>query len=132
MFQLVYASRPFGFDAAVLIAILFEARKYNAAHDITGALLVRNDLYIQLLEGAEPDVRALYARIARDDRHAHVTVLGERHVQRRMFADWAMKDDPLPTNIWPPDDTERMLAAPDPGAAFAVFTRLAAGRLQQV
>ena len=44
MLQLIYASRPFGFDTAMLAGILMDARRCNARDDITGMLVCRADL----------------------------------------------------------------------------------------
>ena len=56
--QIIYASRPFGFDAALLAGILMDARRCNARDGITGALICRDDLFLQLLEGPEEEVEA--------------------------------------------------------------------------
>ena len=53
MKQLIYRSEPFGFDRATLAGILMTARRNNRRDDITGALLCRSDLYLQLIEGPE-------------------------------------------------------------------------------
>ena len=100
LIQLVYASRPFGFDEATLSAILMDARRANARDDITGALIARHDLYLQLLEGPRDKVAAAYQRIRRDDRHLEVTRLVERPVEARMFPGWAMRDDPAQSWVW--------------------------------
>ena len=50
MIQLIYASRPFDFDEGTLAAILTVARGCNERDGITGALICRSDLYLQLLE----------------------------------------------------------------------------------
>jgi hypothetical protein len=100
LIQLVYASRPFGFDEATLSAILMDARRANARDDITGALIVRHDLFLQLLEGPRDKVAAAYQRIRRDDRHVEVTRLVERPIEARMFPGWAMRDDPAQSWVW--------------------------------
>ena len=100
MIQLVYASMPFGFDDAMLGGILLDARRCNERDDITGALIVRADLYIQLLEGPEKLVEECYARIRRDDRHVDPRTLLRRTIKTRMFPGWAMKDDPALSWIW--------------------------------
>jgi hypothetical protein len=41
--QLIYTSRPFGFDAGTLDDILISARRHNRANGITGALICRAD-----------------------------------------------------------------------------------------
>lgn len=98
--QLVYASRPFGFDSAVLSNILLDARRLNARDDITGALIVRGDLYLQLLEGPEQKVEAAYTRILGDDRHVEVQRLVQRQITTRLFPGWAMRDDPAESWLW--------------------------------
>lgn len=98
--QLIYASRPFGFDQAMLNGILLDARRCNERDDITGALIARGDLYLQLLEGPEEKVQAAYDRIIDDDRHLEVKQLVQRQVEARMFPGWAMRDDPAESWVW--------------------------------
>ena len=100
VYQLIYASRPFGFDEAVLNGILVGARRYNAEHDITGALICRADLYLQLLEGPEKTVKALYRQITTDNRHVEVEQLLSRSADQRLFPDWAMLHDPAKSWLW--------------------------------
>ncbi len=100
LIQLVYASRPFGFDTAILSNILLDARRLNERDDITGALIARSDLYLQLLEGPQDKVEAAYQRIRRDDRHLEVTPLLTRTIEQRLFPGWAMRDDPAETWVW--------------------------------
>jgi Sensors of blue-light using FAD len=100
--QLTYASRPFGYDSAMLTGILFDARRCNTRDGITGALICRNDLFLQLLEGPEAAVEATFARIAADDRHIEVRRLTRRMIpgDERMFGAWAMRDDPAASWVW--------------------------------
>lgn len=98
--QLVYASRPFGFDQAMLDGILLDARRCNERDEITGALIARGDLYLQLLEGPQDKVLAAYERIRDDDRHVEVMPLVQRQVKERMFPGWAMRDDPAQSWVW--------------------------------
>lgn len=98
--QFVYASQPFGFDNSMLAGILLDARRCNERDEITGALIARQDLYLQLLEGPEDKVRAAYQRIRQDDRHIDVVPLVERSIDVRMFPGWAMRDDPAQSWIW--------------------------------
>lgn len=98
--QLVYASTPFGFDTAMLSGILLDARRCNSRDDITGALVARQDLYLQLLEGPEDKVEAAYQRISRDDRHMDITPLIRRSIKTRLFPGWAMRDDPAQSWVW--------------------------------
>jgi len=108
LLQLVYASRPFGFDASTLTNILFDARRCNTRDGITGALICRDDLFLQLLEGPETAVEAAYARISADDRHIEVRQLARRKIadNARMFGAWAMRDDPAATWVWTREEVD--------------------------
>lgn len=100
LIQVVYASQPFGYDVPILSGILIDARKHNIRDEITGALICRHDIYLQLLEGPEAKVNALIERIGRDDRHVDMKILLSETVTDRMFGDWAMLHDPAKTVIW--------------------------------
>ncbi len=100
VYRVVYSSRPFGFDSAILSSILIDARRLNARDDITGALICRADVYLQLLEGPEENVMRTLERIKRDDRHLEVTLHVAETVSERMFAEWAMLHDPATSWIW--------------------------------
>lgn len=100
LFRAVYTSRPFGFDTAILSSILLDARRLNARDDITGALICRGDIYLQLLEGPELKVRNTLERIKRDDRHLEVTLHIAENAPERMFGGWAMLHDPAASWIW--------------------------------
>lgn len=102
--QLVYCSRPFGFDGTMLDNILVSARHRNAAEGITGALVCRNDIFLQWLEGHAGKVENLFARIARDDRHVEIQVLIRRPSETRLFEKWSMLHDPYPTKLWTPQE----------------------------
>ena len=91
--QLIYWSQPFGFDDAMLNGILIQARRNNPRDGLTGALIVRHDLYLQLLEGPAAAVDATYGRICKDNRHLAVT-LSPRRRPARLFAEWSIRDDP--------------------------------------
>jgi hypothetical protein len=100
LFRLIYTSRPFGFDSGTLNGILAHAQQVNPRAGITGALICREDIYMQLLEGPEDEVRKAIDRIKRDDRHLEVTVHVEKPVSERLFGKWAMLHDPAVTWIW--------------------------------
>lgn len=101
--QLIYASQPFGYDESTLNSILIDARTCNTRDDITGALVCRHDIYLQLIEGPSEQVEAAYTRITRDDRHAGVSRLVNRQVTDRMFGHWTMLHDPANSLIWTED-----------------------------
>jgi len=102
--QLIYTSHPFGFDAATLSGILWRARINNARDDVTGALIARADIYLQLLEGPEPAVMRTWSKIRQDDRHVEVTRKVLRPITTRMFPYWTMHDDPAISWLWNQDE----------------------------
>lgn len=123
--QLIYRSQPFGFDKAMLAGILLSARRNNPRDDITGALICRHDLYLQLLEGPPQAVDRLYKRIGEDDRHNDVRLLLTCFVEKRMFPAWAMLDDEAPTMFWSPAAVASgALEEARPAELRAAFARL--------
>lgn len=125
--QLIYASQPFGFDEGMLNGILSDARRCNARDDVTGALICRADVYLQLLEGPTEAVEATFARIAKDDRHLDVARLSQAPIDARLFPGWSMRDDPRHSWLW----TKAEVAAGALKSAtrlqlLSVFARLAA------
>jgi hypothetical protein len=124
--QLVYASRPFGFDAGTLLGILFKARSKNAKADVTGCLICRDDIYLQLLEGPADQVDQIYAKILQDDRHVEVTQLVHHEVTDRMFGEWAMRDDPVQSWMWTREQIDAgAVNTAEPEEVLAIFQRLA-------
>lgn len=125
--QLIYASKPFGFTSSVLDDILTVSRACNARDDITGTLICRADMYLQLIEGPEVAIQATYKRITADDRHLNVNLLISRGVTGRLFPEWAMRDDPARSWLWTKAQVDG--GALDRASAeeiVAVFHRIAA------
>lgn len=125
--QLIYMSQPFGFDTAILAGILATARRNNPRHAITGALICRQDVYLQLIEGDAAALDALFERISRDDRHLDVTLLNRGEVANRLFPDWAMLHDPAHSWLWSPDEVAHgAISSATPASLQQVFARAAA------
>lgn len=70
--------------------LLRAAREHNARRGITGLLLYGDGNFMQLLEGPESEVAALYARIQRDPRHHTVITVQKELGLPREFVDWSM------------------------------------------
>ena len=100
IYRLIYKSKPFGYDQAILNGILSDAINYNSKNNITGALICREDIYLQLLEGPEYEVNLTFEKISTDDRHLEIELLLQEYCNKRIFPKWNMKDDPARTWFW--------------------------------
>jgi Sensors of blue-light using FAD len=90
--RLLYVSvAPADADERLLQAILSSARRRNDALGISGALLHYGGHFLQVLEGEQHRVDALFERIRRDTRHADPHVVSRDDVPGRLFGDWSMR-----------------------------------------
>lgn len=91
MYSLIYRSvaHP-SFSLPEVYLMLSKAREFNNNHNITGCLLYHNQTFVQLLEGEEAALLALYDTIKADKRHGNVTTLIEQHIQSPLFLNWDM------------------------------------------
>ncbi len=106
--------------------ILLNARKNNSRDGITGALVCRHDIFLQLLEGPTAEVNATIARIKRDDRHVSMKILLSEKIDARMFGEWAMLHDPAKSVIWSDAEiADDILDRTPPAEVKAVFSALA-------
>ena len=128
LIQLTYASQPFGFNGPALAGILLDARRCNTRDGITGALICRDDLFLQMLEGEADKVEATLHRITKDDRHLDVRPMSRRVIasDARLFPNWAMRDDPADTWVWSRADLDAgALDRATESEVIAMFERLA-------
>lgn len=75
---------------AQLAEILRVARTKNAALGVTGALMLYDDWFAQVLEGPKDVVEALFVHIRKDKRHEAVRLDQADAAQKRLFEKWAM------------------------------------------
>ncbi len=73
-----------------IVGILEQARRNNARHELTGALLYSEGRFIQILEGPDANVRERFAVISADPRHRSVHQVGEERIAERRFPEWTM------------------------------------------
>ncbi len=92
LYRLVYVSAAMQlFSKSQLVLLLEQARATNEQLGITGMLLYKDGNFIQLIEGGQDEVQALYAeKIARDPRHHRLEVVFEGGVHERLFSEWSM------------------------------------------
>jgi len=124
--RLIYCSQPFGYDQPMLNGILADARTYNPKNHITGALICREDIFLQLLEGPEDKILLTYDRILNDDRHLNIELLVQEPCDDRLFPTWSMKDDPAKTWFWTKDEIDSgILTSVSKTDLLRVFDRIA-------
>ncbi len=76
--------------ASALGGILDVSRRRNAEDGVTGALLLRESVFAQVLEGPAAAVAETFARISADPRHSAITVLEDTPATTQIFAQWSM------------------------------------------
>lgn len=74
-----------------LTLLLEKARQNNERLGITGLMIYIDGNIIQMLEGEEEKVRAVYNRILSDPRHHGVLKLLDRPLDKRNFENWSMQ-----------------------------------------
>jgi hypothetical protein len=79
-----------GVNRGAVTTIHRQSAANNAKRGVTGLLLYGRGNFIQLLEGDLTVVTDLYAKVARDPRHADVRTLFAGPAERRVFPSWAM------------------------------------------
>jgi FAD-dependent sensor of blue light len=89
--QLAYVSaevRPLT-EAEIKALMTFSAER-NVKAGITGLLLYKDGKFLQLIEGPELEIDALFARIRSDSRHHNVIKLFRTPIAERGFPEWSM------------------------------------------
>ncbi|WP_091506604.1 BLUF domain-containing protein [Microbulbifer yueqingensis] len=79
--------------------ILFQSRRNNSRHGISGVLYFGDSHFFQVLEGEPQAVNETYRRIGADSRHRDLTVLSQLPVKERLFSDWSMKYVPAENSV---------------------------------
>jgi len=102
LFYLIYVSAAtVPIDDVELRQIFESSRRKNSAVDITGMLIYRGGLFMQMLEGPRREVLRAYGRITDDSRHNNLLVVLDGTTSKRVFPHWAMAG--------PPDESELSL-----------------------
>ena len=93
-FRLIYRSHSLlpadGQSQTELVDILKGARAKNAGLGITGALMLYDDWFAQVLEGPQAAVEDMFTRNKADRRHDSVRLSEAAPVPKRLFDKWAM------------------------------------------
>lgn len=98
--QLIYRSIAVENSAETALQVIERASVFNLSRRITGALLVYDSTFVQVLEGEASEVDNLMGRIFRDPRHREVKVLFDFPTSVRMWPSWQMSViAPTPSNL---------------------------------
>jgi hypothetical protein len=91
MIAVIYASTETEpFSAAALADLLGKARENNRVLEVSGMLLHHNGSFLQVLEGEESVVDALFQKIAKDPRHTRMMTIKRASISQRAFPGWSM------------------------------------------
>ena len=91
LYSLIYRSQASrAVHEVTLPPLLRKARLHNERTRLGGLLLYANGEFMQVLEGPEPALSQLYARIQADPRHYAVRTLAYGPIAERTFPDWRM------------------------------------------
>lgn len=91
MHHIIYLSRATQeLSPQELVNLLLQARRKNEHAGITGALVYGGGQFMQVMEGEETAVQALYEQISSDPRHQFVFKMADKAIAARTFADWSM------------------------------------------
>ena len=68
-----------------------KAAKSNSDNGITGIMLFKGGVFLQLLEGEASKINTLFeSKIKKDDRHTNITEIFNIQAKERMFEKWSM------------------------------------------
>lgn len=99
LFELIYTSvTPARLSDDAVMGILSQARENNQAKTITGLLYYDGQRFLQIIEGFETDIEALYQSISQEDRHKDVELLHKDSIEARSFENWNMAYEALPND----------------------------------
>lgn len=94
--QIIYVSSSIGLpEPDELDRLLRVSRTRNGRDGISGLLLYHEGSFMQLIEGGEKAVGALFSRIMDDPSHHNIVRLHDGPVAGRLFPTWSMGFAPL-------------------------------------
>ena len=89
--RLAWSSAPSpSFSVARLNEIIAPSRRNNERNHISGMLLFTGANFLGILEGRELDLRDLWLRLERDQRHRDLLRIGDDWCEERWFPVWRM------------------------------------------
>lgn len=99
----------------------------NGRRRLTGALALKDGVFVQVLEGDPEALTALMEAIEADARHRNVRVLARWPVQAQLFLDWAMAM--VDTRALSPHHSKLLTQTGSGAQVTSVLSTLASARL---
>ncbi len=91
MISLVYVSSAVHLMSnEELLEVLHISQTNNEKYFVTGMLLYMGGNFMQVLEGPEEGVTAIFEKIKNDKRHFNITVISMEPIVERQFEKWTM------------------------------------------
>jgi hypothetical protein len=91
MYQLIYVSSATEtFTREKFLDLSFVMSAENAKSGITGMLVFKDGNFMEVLEGEEAEVKAVFSKTNLDPRHTLVSVIQEGEIQDREYPTWVM------------------------------------------
>ena len=87
----VYASRAKDFPPGDLPDLVAQSARRNAAHLLTGVVLIGDGRFLQYVEGPPVPLLQLWNRLQHDPRHTNVALLYYAPAPARRFPHWPME-----------------------------------------
>lgn len=90
--RLTYVSRYNTDNANIEVArILEQAQRNNERNGITGALVINDNYFLQVIEGARPVINNLLKKLIEDKRHFSLQIIECCEIEERRWNKWSMK-----------------------------------------
>jgi hypothetical protein len=97
MISITYVSSAvFPFNEKTFLDLVSQCQRNNERLGITGILVYSDGNFMQVIEGADLVIHALYDRIKLDARHRAVTLVAQTLIDAREFQGWSMAYNILP------------------------------------
>jgi hypothetical protein len=91
MHHIIYMSTAsWSMSEEELRELLRQAQQGNERVGITGALVYGEGRFMQIMEGEQATLEALYTRLGQDRRHKDLFKLADRAILERRFTEWSM------------------------------------------
>lgn len=90
--RLTYISAYNPNNANIEVArILEQSRRNNEHNGITGALVMNENYFLQVIEGSRPIINTLLQKLLKDERHFSLRIVECHEIEQRRWSRWSMQ-----------------------------------------